>query len=151
MHGSSIHLGLRSLYAVIWLHNFILALTLSATESPYHIDVWKVDEGLPQSSVTAVIQAHDGYLWAGTFQGLARFDGVRFKGFDPGNSPGLPNERVVALFEDRQKVLWLGTEGGYLVRWAEGRFDTFSTANLGVGGCLPRCIAQSSDGGMWML
>jgi ligand-binding sensor domain-containing protein len=151
MIGSRIYAPLRSRFAALSFFCFAHTSTLSATESAYHIDVWKVDEGLPQSSVTAVIQTHDGYLWVGTFQGFARFDGVRFKAFDPANSPGLPNERVVSLFEDRRKTLWLGTEGSYLVRWAEGRFHSFSTANLSVGGCLPRCITQSVDGGLWMI
>jgi len=29
------------------------------------------------TKVTAVVQTHDGYLWVGTYSGLARFDGVR--------------------------------------------------------------------------
>src|SRR5260370_15708019 len=38
----------------------------------YRIDVWRVDEGLPQSSVTSIVQTRDGYLWLGTFNGLVR-------------------------------------------------------------------------------
>ncbi len=51
-----------------------------AAEPPrrYDIRAWQTDEGLPQNSVTAVVQTPDGYLWAGTRGGLARFDGVRF-------------------------------------------------------------------------
>ena len=45
---------------------------------PYSVKVWQTDEGLPHNSVWALAQASDGYLWVGTQQGLARFDGVRF-------------------------------------------------------------------------
>ena len=37
--------------------------------------MWQIDDGLPQNSVWAITQTHDGYLWVGTQQGLARFDG----------------------------------------------------------------------------
>ena len=39
----------------------------------------KTENGLPDNAVTAVAQTGDGYLWIGTYGGLVRFDGVRFK------------------------------------------------------------------------
>ena len=45
---------------------------------PYRIRAWQTDDGLPQNSVYAITQTSDGYLWVGTREGLARFDGVRF-------------------------------------------------------------------------
>jgi ligand-binding sensor domain-containing protein len=53
----------------------------------YITRVWTTDDGLPGSSVMNVIQSHDGYLWVGTYSGLARFDGVHFTVFDGGNTP----------------------------------------------------------------
>ena len=51
----------------------------SAGAAPnYFIRSWQSEAGLPQNKVTAVVQTHDGYLWVGTYSGLARFDGVRF-------------------------------------------------------------------------
>jgi ligand-binding sensor domain-containing protein len=44
---------------------------------------------LPQNTVTGVVQTPDGYLWLSTFDGLARFDGVRFTIFDKGNTKGI--------------------------------------------------------------
>src|ERR1700720_1247414 len=89
-----------------------------ATEEaqPYRIDDWQVEQGLPQSSVTSIVQTRDGYLWLGTFNGLARFDGVQFKVFNPNNAPGLPSSRILQLFEDRRGTLWVGTEEGSVAR-----------------------------------
>src|SRR5262245_53623880 len=42
---------------------------------------WTVENGLPENTVLALAAAPDGYLWAGTWNGLARFDGVRFVPF----------------------------------------------------------------------
>src|SRR5687767_12129344 len=44
--------------------------------------VWDGDHGLPQNSVSAIVQTRDGYIWFGTQEGLVRFDGVRFTVYD---------------------------------------------------------------------
>jgi hypothetical protein len=60
----------------------------SATAAPiYFTRTWQVEQGLPQNKVTAVVQTRDGYLWIGTYNGLARFDGVRFTVFYDNNTP----------------------------------------------------------------
>src|SRR5271166_6560603 len=50
--------------------------------------VWQTEQGLSGNSVTALLQDHEGYLWIGTFGGLARFDGETFRLLDPGATPG---------------------------------------------------------------
>jgi signal transduction histidine kinase/ligand-binding sensor domain-containing protein len=77
---------------------------------------------LPQSSVSAVVQTRDGYLWLGTYGGLVRFDGVRFVAFDAGNTPGLASSRVTALYEDAEGRLWIGHENGSATMYEAGRF-----------------------------
>jgi transcriptional regulator with PAS, ATPase and Fis domain/ligand-binding sensor domain-containing protein len=96
-------------------------------DARYLHKAWTTEEGLPQNSVTAVVQTRDGYLWLGTFGGLVRFDGVRFTIFDTGSAPGLKSNRIIALFEDQAGSLWIGTEHGGLTRYAGGRFETFTT------------------------
>jgi signal transduction histidine kinase/ligand-binding sensor domain-containing protein len=88
----------------------------------YTIDTWQVEEGLPQVSVTAITQTPDGYLWLGTFNGLARFDGVRFTVFDQGNIPELGNSRIIGLDIDPQGALLIVTETGGLIRMIEEHF-----------------------------
>lgn len=89
----------------------------------YFVRVWPSDDGLPQNAVSAVIQARDGYLWVGTYNGLARFDGMRFTIFDHGNTEELPNNRVTSLFESKDGSLWIGHETGELTRLRRGRFE----------------------------
>lgn len=94
---------------------------LAVPPSDYIIDVWQVDEGLPQISVTSIAQTTDGYLWLGTFNGLARFDGVRFTLFDEGNTPALGSSRITQVMADPQDGLWVVTEPGGLARLAKGQ------------------------------
>lgn len=80
---------------------------------------WRVEEGLPHNSVRAIHQTRDGYLWLGTYGGLARFDGVRFKVFDRSNS-ALTNNEVRTLAEDASGILWVGTSAGGLYQYQNG-------------------------------
>ena len=85
-------------FPVLWC--VCLAFTSFAATTPNYITrVWTTDDGLPDSSVTAVLQSHDGYLWVGTRSGLARFDGVRFTVYDSGNTPEMRSPHVTSLFE----------------------------------------------------
>ena len=83
--------------------------------SQYVQNVWRIEEGLPHNSVRAVHQGKDGYLWLGTYAGLARFDGVRFKVYDTSNS-ALTNNEIRTIHEDARGVLWIGTTAGGLYR-----------------------------------
>ncbi len=71
-----------------------------------------VDEGLPQSQVTAILQDRGGYLWVGTQNGLARFDGRGFTPFRPSRDAGI--NFVLAGLAARDGSLWFGHEDGAL-------------------------------------
>src|SRR5208337_1989048 len=74
--------------------------------------VWQTEQGLPQNSVNALLQDHDGYLWVGTFGGLVGFDGERFRALRLTDIPGLRSLRILSLYESRSAALWIGTGGG---------------------------------------
>lgn len=103
-----------------------LALDPSKALSQYHLDVWTERDGLPQGSVEAITQTRDGYLWVGTRDGLARFDGVAFTVFRQDNTPALLANDVRALCGDRAGQLWVGTFNGGLYRYAQGLFTRYS-------------------------
>src|SRR5579859_6433018 len=78
----------------------------------YHSRTWQMDEGLPQDSIQALAQSREGYIWLGTFRGLARFDGVRFQTFDPQNTLALKSPSITALLAANDGSMWIGTAGG---------------------------------------
>ncbi len=82
---------------MLWIAWFFVstqgyALDPARLITQYGHDVWQIENGLPQNTVTSITQTRDGYIWVGTHEGLARFDGVRFKIFDKHNS-GLKHKR----------------------------------------------------------
>jgi ligand-binding sensor domain-containing protein/signal transduction histidine kinase len=102
----------------------LAALACRASPPPHYVmHVWQTDEGMPQNGVSAMVQTRDGYLWIGTYGGLARFDGVRFAVFDNNNTPAILSSRVTSLFEDSSGSLWIGYEGGELARYKGGIFQ----------------------------
>src|SRR5262249_7980902 len=75
---------------------------------------YDVSDGLAHSRVVAIHQDRKAYLWFGTWEGLSRFDGYRFKNY--GVRDGLGRLIVNAIAEDRQGRLWVGTNGGGVSR-----------------------------------
>ena len=102
---------------------------LSNARAQFVIDSWTTENGLPQNSVLSIQQTPDGYLWLTTFDGLVRFDGVRFTVFNKANSPGLTSNRFVQLFAEKDGTLWASTESDGFVRYLAGRFQTFTVAD----------------------
>lgn len=99
---------------------------VSTAQAQYRFDSWTTDNGLPQSTVLSIVKTGDGYLWTGTFEGLARFDGVDFTVFDSVNTPEMKSNFVRALLEDRAGNLWIGIDGGGLLRRTDNQFTRYS-------------------------
>ena len=95
---------------------------LRAAPPDYLVDGWDTENNLPSSTVTSIVQTPDGYLWVGTYNGLARFDGARFVTFDPVNQPDLSQTRVQGLYLDVNGTLWINTFRGGLTSY---RADVF--------------------------
>lgn len=70
-----------------------------------------IKDGLPENSVTCILQDYLGYLWFGTQNGLAKYDGYSMKVFQLGedNRNRMHTKEVVTIFEDKEKTLWVGT------------------------------------------
>jgi ligand-binding sensor domain-containing protein len=101
---------------------FCATMRLLAQPADYLVDNWDTENNLPSSTVTAIAQTPDGYLWVGTYNGLARFDGARFVTFDPVNTPELTQTRIQGLFLDANGTLWINTFHGGLTSYRNGVF-----------------------------
>jgi PAS domain S-box-containing protein len=113
--------------------------------SQYVHDVWTIDQGLPQSSVLAIAQGSDGYLWLATEAGVVRFDGVAFTTFNTANTPALRDNYVNTLLVDRADTVWAGTWVGGVTRLCG---DTALPAPGG-GGSRVDALYQDRAGTIW--
>lgn len=105
---------------------FLLSLPSRAEWiSKYLIHTWETEQGLPQNSVTSIAQTADGYLWFGTFGGLARFDGLQISRFNRADSP-LATAAIHALHGDKQGRLWILTVDGQLFLFKDNQLAAAS-------------------------
>jgi ligand-binding sensor domain-containing protein/signal transduction histidine kinase len=121
---------------------------LSGLERAPIIHSWGTESGLPQNTVTAIVQSQNGYLWLGTRDGLARFDGVRFKVF--GLEQGLPSVDISSLLESHQGVLWIGTYGAGLCYMQAGHIKRISDYSRQSGSDTIACLQEDSKGRLWV-
>jgi len=91
----------------------------------YILEEWTIRNGLPINHVNQVYQTPDGFLWLATFNGLIRFDGIRFKEYNTGNSTGLPSNRIIALHGGEGNDFWLITEQSDLLLFKNNKFHSF--------------------------
>ncbi len=106
-----------------------LLLFFHTAGAQYRFDSFTTDDGLPQNGVRGIAQTPDGYLWFTTFDGLVRFDGMRFTVFDKNNSSGISSNRFNLLYADEKGTLFAGTEDSGLTVLQNGVFRTFTTAD----------------------
>src|SRR5262245_53700929 len=113
------------LLLLCWLYlPSLLASTNTITR--YNVRIWQTDDGLPQNSVHAIAQTADGYLWVGTHEGLARFDGARFAMVDEPRAPELRRGWITALCSGSDGSLWVAVDGSGLIRLKRGTCKRFS-------------------------
>jgi len=123
------------------------ALNPHRSLTQYTRTIWTQQHGLPQDAIRAITQTTDGYLWLGTEEGLARFDGYDFVVFNRENG-SLPNNIVTSLFAGKDGVLWIGTPEG-LTRYSGGKFTTF-TKKDGLPDNYVNSVAEDRAGALWI-
>lgn len=97
----------------------------------YSFDSWTTDEGLPQNGLREITQTPDGYLWFTTFDGLVRFDGVKFTTFNKANTKGIINSRFTSIYCDKTGTLYAATmENGVLTVYKNGVFTSYNAEQV---------------------
>lgn len=111
----------------------------------YTVEQWSVRRGLPQSSVTDIVQDAAGFIWVATFAGVARFDGERFVRVDPSGTD-LDGHRFVSIVS-AQGVIYAGTQHGRLFRFDPLGVVPATEVRLGANDALWG-LAADSDGSL---
>ncbi len=117
------------------------------------------ENGLPGNDVKAILEARDGSLWFGTYDGLA----VLSPGFSRlseqsrlkaesktfTENEGLAGNHIRTIHEDASGTLWIGTYDGGLSCFAGGKFTNYTTENgLFSNGVFQ--ILEDAAGNFWM-
>ena len=126
----------------------LLALSTRPAEAQrFNVRSYTNTDGLPQRQVFAVLQDRVGYLWFGTYGGVSRYDGDRFRTFDTGS--GLSANTVLDLAEDGAGRLVVATQGGGLCVREGDRFRIVRKGPDLVNDDVQR-ITRDRDGTLWV-
>ena len=113
-------------FNVLAIFGLITCLQSSVWAQSYYTKRVGIDEGLSQPSVTCILSDWQGSVWVGTRFGLNKYRSNHIQNFGthPSDPSGLDGKYVHSLYQDRDSLLWVGTESGLFVR--EQRADRFS-------------------------
>jgi PAS domain S-box-containing protein len=116
----------RTLFLLLCLHaHAAFCLDPGRPLYEFRLDHWGVDKGLPHSSISALLQTRDGFLWIGTLRGLTRFDGTTFKTVEPLTALVPRARNITVLAEGPDGSIWIGTEGAGLFRYRQDAIQVF--------------------------
>ena len=119
-----------------------------AASGDFVVRGWQAEDGLPESTVSAICQTRDGYIWLGTYGGVVRFDGVQFTLLNHDNAPELHDDNISCLFETEDGTLWIGHGTGELTRLVRGRLEPVRIPNRHDSARL-MAFATDESGDLW--
>jgi hypothetical protein len=129
---------------------FGLLSSVASAQMQYGYTNWTVDDGLPQNSIRGITQTPDGYIWIPTFDGLVRFDGVRFASFNRSNTKGIESNRFSGIVQGKNGELRIATDGAGLTRYHDGSFETYGREQ-GIENGTVRGLTVDLAGHLWIL
>ncbi len=143
------------LLALLFTLNFCsFIFSAFGVKKDYSFYHYNTEQGLESNVVGALLQDGVGFIWVGTGDGLARFDGYNFKIYHqtPGQKNCIPHNQVTALLEDSKGFLWIGTANGL----AKLTPETESFQQYGVNGNdgfpdeMITTLFEDRDGKIWI-
>ena len=130
--------------SLVWLSPLVFALSPEVRLWRYAHTAWTPENSALRSSVRAIAQTADGYLWLGTDSGLIRFDGARMVSWTPPPGQQLPGSIIQALLGARDGTLWIATIGG-LASWKNGQLTQYPVLS----GFFAAALLEDRDGAVW--
>jgi ligand-binding sensor domain-containing protein/signal transduction histidine kinase len=146
-HGSVALRLVEVVFEVMFCLGVFLSEPVRAQDADFNLRLWQVEDGLPHNIVHAVTQTRDGYLWVGTREGLARFDGERFQTLTL--IPEKIQPAVLCLLGAKDGSLWIGTEKSGLFRFHDGKIERCDFPNTAPTYDVFQ-LCENVDGSIWI-
>ena len=98
---------LKILNCAVW-YLFLFSVTISGQS--YNFRNYGAESGIPNSFIYTIDQSNDGYLWTGTGNGIARFDGFEF--YKVAYPDSITGRYPTVSLKDKTGKLWFGCSDG---------------------------------------
>lgn len=124
-------------YITNWFFIGVILLVISAKDSyGYQLSLlqgldsltvksYTLEDGLPVNSINEITQDEEGYLWITTYDGIVKFDGLKFKTYSFSNTPEMRQNRTTQIYVQRGVGLWVALENGGVVLKKGNTFKFF--------------------------
>ena len=142
---------------VLILQSLAICTSPMQTKAANNVDVdfsadyaaigYDTEDGLATAEINAVAQTSDGYIWAGTYSGLYRYDGYKFEQMNL-------DERisnVTQLYVDSKGKLWIGTNDSGIACYSpgDGSIKFYSTED-GLPNNAIRAMCEDGEGNLYI-
>jgi ligand-binding sensor domain-containing protein len=97
--------------------------------------------------INTVYKTDQGYIFAGTTDGLYAFDGINFKKINF-SKPGI-KDTVTAIFQDNSRQLWIGFKSGRIAKKINSRLEYFEPEE-GNPGVAITSFLQDKENNIWI-
>lgn len=150
-----------SIFSLSTFHFLLFLLcfqTVNAQLNPVFLKQYTEQNGVPGAEVNRILPDHFGFIWLGTINGLAVYDGYEFKRFfnDPNDTASIEGLVVWSVFEDSKGRIWVGTGQSHLNMYnpvtkkfrrynIENLIDHPATVEVGV-----TAISEDGNGTIWL-
>ena len=128
---------------------------VQAAGEHYYFKNFSIKDGLPQTTVNAIMQDKKGFMWFGTKGGLSRYDGVSFRNFkrNMNDNHSLGNNFITCLYEDKGGNIWVGTDAGVYIYYSDReifmQFNLLSKENTRIERTVS-AISGDKEGRIWV-
>lgn len=133
---------------------FAIPLLMNAQNNELHFSQITTKDGLSQNTVRDILQDNKGFIWAGTLDGLNRYDGYQIVTYKPqmGNPKSLIDHRIKNLFEDKNGYLWIKTYKNVFCCYdpVTESFIDYQNNNLEKNSLYYTHYYEASNGNIWL-
>ena len=141
-------LTIRYLTGLLVLACGLFPQELSAARLPladYFVEGWTTQDGLPHNSINSMAQTTEGYLWFGTWEGVARYNGREFKLYERSPQTGLLDSGIQSLQAQADGSLLLAGARGSLVSVTGDRWQPYAPAATMI-----NAVWKDRQGNVWL-
>ncbi len=145
------------LVSFLLLLSSLLYSTLMSAVDPgrFKFERMSTENGLPSNTIMSIVQDREGFLWVGTYNGVCRFDGYRFKSVFPSSAKNTTprSNQVSSMLADDSGRIWVGMIDG-LYRFCPEMGDLVPHSLSEQSGSLLHysitVLYQTRDGMLWI-
>lgn len=91
----------------------------------YTLSVWNSQNGLPTKTLQELFISSDGYLWITSYNGIIRFDGIKFTHYNIARLGTIDTNTTYGMIETSDSTLWFVTQSDGIICYKNNQFSVF--------------------------